>query len=732
MRRTRTTVVVLVVLFTLVGFIGVPLLAQYVVAGRLAASLHRPVSMARVRFNPYTLRLNVNRLHIGDRETSERFVDIGHIQVKISWSSLFRLAPVVGEVAVRRPEIHIVRTADQRFNFSDLLESSGPTPAPTPAPAEPPKPQRFAVSNIQIHDGQVDFDDKVLGERHTLEHLELDVPFIANLPADVNIFVQPLLQMVVDGSPLRIGGKAKPFAVPPESEIDLNLHRLSIPLYIGYVPRKLPLKVPQGMLSSQLQVHFVNAASAPEIRIAGEVAIDELDVRDTADAPLAGFKHMSVVLTELKPLESITHLGKIYLDGLTVHVARNRDGTINLASLAGTSPAPPAAARAKPSPAAPIAAAPTPSPPSPVPPSPAAIGLVAAKPSVTQSPASAKTAAAANTPAAIATAGATPVPATNTALLTASAPPAAAQTPQPAATAKPSAPADVSLEALELTNGEVDITDNSATPPAALALKSLHVGLKDLHTVGQKTPAPFDLSTTLGGGGSIAVKGAVDLASSQVTTDVTLDAIDLPALQGFAQPFLAATVATGKLTAHANVQTLFATGRFNVHAAPANISFDKFELRDPHESVSPIGWNKLSASIGLVDLATHQATVTEVRSDGLHLFVRRERNGQLSLASLMRQTGAPEAKPTVAAHERVRSASRRRERRPPERRASEERTRERERRVTAAERRRRVSKTAARAPAPVATPAPGSWRYQVASVAIEKSDIQRRRRHDAT
>ena len=359
MRRTRTTVVVLVVLFTLVGFIGVPLLAQYVVAGRLAASLHRPVSMARVRFNPYTLRLNVNRLHIGDRETSERFVDIGHIQVKISWSSLFRLAPVVGEVAVRRPEIHIVRTADQRFNFSDLLESSGPTPAPTPAPAEPPKPQRFAVSNIQIHDGQVDFDDKVLGERHTLEHLELDVPFIANLPADVNIFVQPLLQMVVDGSPLRIGGKAKPFAVPPESEIDLNLHRLSIPLYIGYVPRKLPLKVPQGMLSSQLQVHFVNAASAPEIRIAGEVAIDELDVRDTADAPLAGFKHMSVVLTELKPLESITHLGKIYLDGLTVHVARNRDGTINLASLAGTSPAPPAAARAKPSPAAPIAAAPT-------------------------------------------------------------------------------------------------------------------------------------------------------------------------------------------------------------------------------------------------------------------------------------------------------------------------------------------------------------------------------------
>jgi len=703
MRRTRTTLVIVVVLFSLVGFVGVPLVAQYVVAGRLAASLHRPVSMKRVRFNPYTLRLDVKKLHIGDRASAERFVDIGRIRVRVSWSSLFRLAPVVGEVAVDRPAIHIVRTAEQRFNFSDLLESSGPTPAPTPTPAEPAKPQRFAVSNIQIHDGQVHFDDKVLGERHRLEHLELHIPFIANLPADVNIFVQPLLQMVIDGSRVRIAGKAKPFAVPPESEIDLNLHRLSLPLYIGYVPKRMPLKIPQGTLSSQLQVHFVNAASAPEIRIGGELALDQIDVRDAANAPLAGFKHLSVDLTELKPLESVTHLGKIYLDGLTVHVVRNRDGAINLASLAGSNPpAPTHAAQAAPSPAT--------------------VSLAAAKPSATPSPTGATTAAAAKAPATIATAAATPAPASNMAQLIASAPPVAAQTPQPSATPKP--PADVSMAELDLTNGAVELTDNSVTPPAALALRNLHVGLKDLRTVGQKAPAPFDLATTLGGGGSIAVKGALDLARSQATTDITLDAIDLPALQGFAQPFLAATVATGKLTAHANVQTLFATGRFNVHAAPASISLDQFELRAPQESVDPIGWNKLSASIGQVDLATHQATVTEVRSDGLHLFVRRERNGQLSLASLMRQTASPEAQPTTATPRRIRASSRRREKKTPEKESPEKAPPMRERRAAAPARRRGSSRTAAGAPAPAPTPAPGSWRYQVASVAIENTELR--------
>ena len=749
-RRTYTTMAVLVVLFGLFGFVGVPLLAQYVVAGRLAASLHRPVSIARVRFNPYRLRLTIDKLHIGERDASERFIDVGHILVKVSWSSLFRLAPVVGQVAIDEPAIHIVRTAEQRFNFSDLLETSGPTPAPTPTPSEPAKPQRFAVSNIQIHEGQVHFDDKVLGEQHALEHLELDVPFIANLPADVDIFVQPLLQMVVDGGRLRVAGKAKPFASPPESVIDLNLHRLSLPLYLGYVPTKLPLKVPQGTLSSLLQVHFVSAASAPEIRVGGELALDDVDVRDVADAPLAGFKHLAVELDELKPLESVTHLGKIYLDGLTVHVVRNRDGSLNLTSLAAAKPSVPAAVPAAASSTTPVPAATNLAAASPAAtPSPGGTSTASAVSSpaaasatpATQSPTAAMSAAATQSPTATKTAAAatntaaTPAPAANTRQLIANAPPMATPTPQVVA-AKPSAPADVSLKELALINGKVEVTDNSVAPPATLALRNLHIGLKDLRTVGQKAPAPYELGTTLGGGGSIAVTGALDLAGSQATTDIALDAIDIPALQAFAEPFLAATLASGKLTAHASVQTVFATGRFNVHAAPVSISMDKFELRAPKESESPIGWNKLSASIGQVDLATRQATVSEVRSDGLHLFVRREHNGQLSLASLMRGAETPQAQPTPSPQRArvsskrdesptVKTAAEKKEKKsvekdPPEKIATSERGRH----VASSARRRRGSKTTARAPAAMPTPSPNEWRYQVASMAIEKTEIR--------
>jgi len=317
--------------------------------------------------------------------------------------------------------------------------------------------------------------------------------------------------------------------------------------------------------------------------------------------------------------------------------------------------------------------------------------------------------------------------------------------PAPAPAREPGAPADFSMEALELTNATINVSDNSVAPPAMLALRNLHVGVRNLRTVGQQTSAPFELTTTLGGGGSIAVKGALDLAHSQAKTDITLDAIDLPALQGFAQSGLAATVASGKLTVHANVQTLFATGKFNLHAAPASIALDKFELRAPGESENPIGWNKLSASIGQVDLATHQATVTEVRSDGLHLFVRRERNGQLSLASLMRGGASPQATPTAAAPRPSRAASRGHRKSGAEKIAVEKTTAANpaaeklsakanpagknsfpvhERREASTARRRRSGKVAARAPAAVPTPAPGAWRYQVASVALEKTEVR--------
>ena len=391
---------------------------------------------------------------------------------------------MVKEVIITKPAIHLVREAEHRFNFSDLLESPNPPPA---EPKAPGKPMRFAVSNIRIIDGDIQFDDKVLAEQHHIDDIQLGVPFIANLPADVDIYVQPLLEMRIDGSRLRIAGLAKPFANPPESVIAIRLHKLDLQRYLGYAPKRIAIKVPSGTLSSDVQVRFINAVAAgahPHITLSGAVALDELAVHDGADAPLAELKHAEVKLTDVEPLENSIALGKIWIDGLVAHVTLKNDGTNNFTSVMGPAPAPAA--------------------------SPSAVA-----------------------PAAAPSAAASAVPLTQTA----------------EAPAEKSAMA-ISVEDFELADSAVKLTDNRNPTPNNVSLDDIHVGLQKFHTVGQGS-APYDVGAKVGSGGTLAVKGAVDLSQSQASTDLTIDQLDLPGLQGFAQPTFAGNIASGKLTVHA-------------------------------------------------------------------------------------------------------------------------------------------------------------------------------------
>ncbi len=56
----------------------------------------------------------------------------------------------------------------------------------------------------------------------------------------------------------------------------------------------------------------------------------------------------------------------------------------------------------------------------------------------------------------------------------------------------------------------------------------------------------------------MALKGRLDLAQLQITSDLSLDHIDLPALQELAPSVLAARLTAGQLSAEAHVQTSFA------------------------------------------------------------------------------------------------------------------------------------------------------------------------------
>ncbi|KVP28561.1 AsmA family protein [Burkholderia multivorans] len=342
-RRTRRIglgILIFLVLFGLLGFFAAPPLIRHVAEQQLSEQLGRPATIRRIALNPYTLNLEADDIHVGERGGQGDFVDIGKLVVRPSWSSLFRGAPIVNEVRLDSPRFRIVRYDAQRFNFTDLIEKFS-------TPSKPDsKPTPFSVSNIQINNGRIDFDDRLLNEKHVVDDWTLGVPYIATLPSKTDIFVEPKLRMRFDGSPIAIDGKTKPFAQSRESEIALKFDRLDVPKLISYVPAKLPVAVTSGLLSSDLSVNFVMSGDTPALRVSGTVDLTDAKVTGPASEPLFAARGVHVAAAGLEPLRNAMHFDEIRLDRPVIDLSRDKQGVLNVEKLAGSPAAAPKPASA--------------------------------------------------------------------------------------------------------------------------------------------------------------------------------------------------------------------------------------------------------------------------------------------------------------------------------------------------------------------------------------------------
>lgn len=538
-----------IVFFGIGTWLGVPPLVRSLATHQASEWMERPVTVGKISFSPYQLKLDVQQLHIGERGSDKSFVDIGELTVNLSWSSLFRLAAIVDSITVVKPEIHIVRTAEQRFNFTDLIEKANKEP-------DSENPTHFALHNIKIADGDIAFDDQVTHAQHRVEKLQLGIPFIANLPSAVKIDVQPLLQMVVDGSPFNLSGKTKPFAETHESVVDLKLDQLDLTRYLAYVPVQLPVKIPQGFLSTNLQVHFIATQPQVMISLSGDVSLDKLKIVDSKGAPLLDLKHAATNLADVQPLLNMAHLNNISIDGVTTYAVLNRDGSTNFQTL--SSPATPTKAAAKPE--------------------------------------------------------------------------------------KKSAPFDLSIASATLDNSSIQFTDRRGPAPATLSIEDIKLKLLKLTTLG-KTPATATLDLRVAGG-DLSVQGKVLASAKQADADITLKQINLAALQPFLQQQLDATLKSGTLDAHAQLQADLGESAPKMQVQPASATIENFELRASKSDEAPLRWKSLKIGLDLLDLNNQKATLSEISADGLNLLARREADRSINLGKLLRTPAA--AKPVAS------------------------------------------------------------------------------------
>ncbi|WP_430434493.1 DUF748 domain-containing protein [Methyloversatilis sp.] len=351
-RKTCIGIVAATVLFGLLGAFAAPHLVRSLAEKHGSEFLGRALTLQAVSINPYTLELTVSGLKLLEANGKDEAVTLDSLTVNVEWASLFKGAPVVRAVQVERPWLRIVRLDEEgRFNFSDVLQKILDQP-----PSE--EPARFSINNIVLRDGRVDIDDQPFARKHAISDIQIGLPFVSNLPSDVELFVEPSIAARINDAPFSMKGKVRPFIDEREATMKVEFNALNLARFDEYSPVPLGFRISSGLLDTDIELGFrQNKEGAPRIVLQGTLELRDFELDSRDGSPLFKLPALDVVLNEIQPLAGKIDIASVRIDQPDFEVSRAKDGKLNLqALLARPRPAPSATAAPETAPAEPAKA----------------------------------------------------------------------------------------------------------------------------------------------------------------------------------------------------------------------------------------------------------------------------------------------------------------------------------------------------------------------------------------
>jgi uncharacterized protein involved in outer membrane biogenesis len=318
------------------SWLALPPLLKWQGEERLTEWLGRPVRIGAVEFQPWALRLTVRDLQVGaraDAGTDEPQFRLQRLHVDAQMRSLFKLAPVVRALEMDAPRLRLQRLADGSLDIDDIVERLRPAPAQPDAPAG--GGARFALYNVKLNDGEVVFVDTPVDRRHVLSGLQVGLPFLSNLPSDIDVQVEPRVAFALNGTAFDSGAQATPFADDRSTRLSLKMTDLDLAPWLPYVPTQAPVRPQRGRVSADLQLDFEIADDGtPKLKFSGNSSASDVALNDRAGAPLLSWQRLQVALVDVQPLANRVALGVVRMDGAALAVRRDGEGAINLLRLA--------------------------------------------------------------------------------------------------------------------------------------------------------------------------------------------------------------------------------------------------------------------------------------------------------------------------------------------------------------------------------------------------------------
>ncbi|MGK5040610.1 DUF748 domain-containing protein [Janthinobacterium sp. GB1R12] len=334
--------------YSAAGFWLVPYVIKHQLPKFAEKELARQASIDEVRFNPFTLRLEADKIAFkeapsADGKSGAPLLSIGALAVQLEWKSIVRRAWSLAEIRIMAPQAQLTVTPDGKFNLAEVLAT---WQRKHPEKSDGGMP-RLVIAHFALEQGKVDWQDQKAGYADNFTPINFKLDNISTLP-DANGSYS-LSADAARGGKLHWRGTASLSPIRGEGELILN--DASLPGLAAYLKAYTRATVSSGTLSARLPYAFSYADGKLEATVKGAgLALRDLAlVRDGKGEAFTSLNTLGIAGVNADLARQNVSVDKINLYGGKVAVRRDSKGEIDVANLMlPGNPEPAAAAPSKP------------------------------------------------------------------------------------------------------------------------------------------------------------------------------------------------------------------------------------------------------------------------------------------------------------------------------------------------------------------------------------------------
>ncbi len=290
----------------------------------------RAVTVGKVDFRPWTLELTVHDIALAAAAPgAPAQAEIRRLYIDIEMQSLVRWAPVLDALEIDAPRLRVVRGQHGHYDIDDLLQLGASRPGSGEGGGG-----RFALYNLALRDGAIEFIDRTTDQTHRLTGLELGIPFLSNLPADRQVTVTPRLAFSLDGSTFDTGARSTPFSEDRNTQARLQIRGLDLSPLRAYWPAGMPLRPQAGTLEAELDIGFLQGPE-PRLTVGGHARLSGVRLDGPPGSAPVAFQSLDVHAASVEPLRRSAHLASVEWSGPEIAVRRDAQGQWDWAAAAG-------------------------------------------------------------------------------------------------------------------------------------------------------------------------------------------------------------------------------------------------------------------------------------------------------------------------------------------------------------------------------------------------------------